>query len=358
MRLDAADPLVLFPARIDDEHLVVDHAGGRHVERLVAHVDHLVGLGNHPAGGELGRRGQVLEVAFGRAIGDPLADRGLVLVAQPRVIEEVAVVRVGVPGGHPLRLDDFFDHRGPAGDLLVAGQGERRDLPLAVAEHAIGVHDAGDLPGVGDVAVGHRLQVAANQTAGRLGLARGHRVAGQHRVERLDQIAIGWRRFLIVLDRLEAVLVVDAAAIADHAAGVEHDHFGRALGAHRVGHDLVQILENREFDFMLAREGGDLGDRVLAVRVDAEEDDSLGPVRFGHLGQSRGVRLGQRTLGAQERQHHDLAVRVVERDRLPVKVLQGEIRDFRSDGNGLSGGRGGAREHGQCQKRGGLRSHE
>ena len=89
-RLDGRDPLVFLPARIDHEHLIFDHARGRHVERLVGHVDHLVGLGNHPAFGELGRLGQILGIALGRAVGDPFGDRGLVGVAQPGVVLEVA----------------------------------------------------------------------------------------------------------------------------------------------------------------------------------------------------------------------------------------------------------------------------
>ena len=168
-RLDGRDPLVLGPARIDHEHLVVDHAGGRHVERLRRPCTATwSGLGIIQPSANLGGSGRSL----GLPSGAPLATH-LAIVALSASLIRASFLKwpkcaIGVPGRHALRLHDFFDHAGPAGDFLVVGQRERRDLSRAMAEHAIGVQDPRDLLGVGHVAVGHGLAVAADQAAGRL----------------------------------------------------------------------------------------------------------------------------------------------------------------------------------------------
>ena len=45
---------------------------------------------------------------------------------------------------------------------------------------------------------------------------------------------------------LEAVLIVDAAPVADHVVLVEQEDFRRADRAELVGHDVVVVLQHRE----------------------------------------------------------------------------------------------------------------
>ncbi len=338
--LDGRDPFVLGPAGIDHEHLVIHHAGGRHVERLVAHVEHLVRLGNHPTFGELGRLGQVGRISLGRTVGHPATDELHVAVAQRGVVFKVAILLVGVPGRHAPLAHNFFDHRGPAGHVVVAGEGERRDLPFAMAEHAVGVHDPRDLVRVGHVAVGHGFQISADQTASRGGLGRRHGLLVEQRLEGVGQVGLLGRGFLIADRGLEAVLIVNPPAVANAVVLVEHDHLGRPRGTGGVGHCLVQVLEDRKFDLVHAGEGGDFGHRVLAIGVDAQEHHAARLVLGRQLDQPRRIELGQRALGAQEGQHHDLVLgHFVERVGLAVEVAEREVFDRLADGD-RRGGKG------------------
>ena len=84
----------------------------------------------------------------------------------------MAVLGIGVPGRHPLLLDDFADHLGPADDLVIARQRERADLAGPMAPDAAVLQDAGDLFGVGHFAVGlRRDEHAADVAADGLGVA-------------------------------------------------------------------------------------------------------------------------------------------------------------------------------------------
>ena len=137
---------------------------------------------------------------------------------------------------------------------------------------------------------------------------RGHLLASQQRVDSRGQLALGGGRLDVVAVRFEAVLIVDAAAIANRVLGVEHDDLGSPRGAHLVGDGLVQILENRKADFMHPRERGNLGHGILTIRIDSQKHHALIGVLLGQLGQAGSIELCQRTFGAKKRQHHDLAL--------------------------------------------------
>src|SRR5262249_14117586 len=107
--LAGLQPLADGPAWIDFEVLVFDHSLGRHSKRLLAHVDYLVRLAHPPAGYEFARLGQVLVVAARSAVGHPIANLLFLLIAQPRVVHELAEARIGGPGGHSAVVDDFAD---------------------------------------------------------------------------------------------------------------------------------------------------------------------------------------------------------------------------------------------------------
>src|SRR5262249_46622498 len=122
-----------------------------------------------------GGRRQVGGVAAGRTAGHPVRDELLLLVAQARVVGELAVLRVGVPGRHALLADHLGDRLRPARRLLVAGQRERRDLAGPVADETVLLEDGGDVPAVGDRTLRRRAADAVDAAAGhrRLGLADG-----------------------------------------------------------------------------------------------------------------------------------------------------------------------------------------
>ena len=109
------------------------------------------------------------------------------------------------------------------------------------------------------------------------------------------------------------------------------EDFRRADGAELVGQLVVVVLKHREGDLVHAGKLTDLGERVLLVGVDAQEHDAL-LFEFGRqILQPRGIGLGQRALGAQEGQHDQLAVIVLQRVRLAVKVGEREVLDLLAD---------------------------
>ena len=75
-------------------------------------------------------------------------------------------------------------------------------------------------------------------------------------------------------DLPDGVLVVDAAAVADNAAFVEHEHFRRARGPEPVGEDVADVLQHGEGDVVGTHVTGHVADAVLGVGVDADEGDA------------------------------------------------------------------------------------
>src|SRR6185295_1785252 len=120
--LGSFDPFVLGETGIGKEILIADFALGGDVERLVGHINDLVGLADLPADGELSRRRQVGLGAFGRAGVNPAGDELLVAITKTGIVDEVAILGVGMPGGHALLIDDFADGLGPADDFVIVGQ--------------------------------------------------------------------------------------------------------------------------------------------------------------------------------------------------------------------------------------------
>ena len=125
---------------------------------------------------------------------------------------------------------------------------------------------------------------------------------------RLDRLAgeqsIECHRQVIVIDLIAHVAdpaaIVDPPRIAHDAVLVEHEDFRRAGSAQLAGHRVIQVLEQRELDARGAGESGDLADRVLAIRVDADKRHTPRPVLRGQLGEPRPVKFRQRALCADE----------------------------------------------------------
>ena len=116
-------PDVLLEAGVHDEPLIVQHAGGRHLE-LLGHREDLVRLADLPALDELQRGRQILVVALASTGVDPRQERVALVLGQAAVVGELAIARIGVPGRHPLLEHRLAD---PAGPLLGVFIGQQRE---------------------------------------------------------------------------------------------------------------------------------------------------------------------------------------------------------------------------------------
>ena len=95
--------------------------------------------------------------------------------------------------------------------------------------------------------------------------------------------------------------------------------------------------------------GADLGQRVLQVGVDAQEDHALLLELGGQVLQPRGIALGQRAFGAEEGHDDQLVLVVVQRVELAVEVGQREALDLLADRG--AGGVGRQRERSATDNR-------
>ncbi len=159
-----------------------------------------------------------------------------------------------MPGRHPIRRDHLPDRRGPAGRFLVIGQREGTNLARPMAIDAVLVEDPRDLfregHGAGLVGLPH----PSDQATCRLGERLADRLVGQQFVERLPQIVV----LGLGPHVPNAVLVVDPPAVAHHPLLIQDKRLGRSLGAELVGHHGPGILEQREFNIVFARVGGQI----------------------------------------------------------------------------------------------------
>ena len=94
----------------------------------------------------------VLGVAQRRALIDPGQERGALLGRQAAVVDEMAIARIGVPGGHPALVDHLADHRRMLSGIVIGQERERPDLAGPVAGLALVLDDRGDVRGVRDLA--------------------------------------------------------------------------------------------------------------------------------------------------------------------------------------------------------------
>ena len=107
----------------------------------------------------------------------------MLVVAQAPIVGEMAVARVGVPGGHPLFQHGLANPAGPLPCVFVGQERTDRSLP------------AGDIPGTVSGRSGRRERVSQrragstfahtfDQTADGFGFGRGDRLASQLFIER------------------------------------------------------------------------------------------------------------------------------------------------------------------------------
>jgi hypothetical protein len=333
--LCAVEPFVFLEAGVHREIFVGNAAARGHGDRLWGDGEDGVGFaGQLPAGEELFGRGQIFGIAFGRAAFDPLVNLIFLLVAQAAVVGEVADFRVGVPGRHALLADDLGDGVGPAVGVVVVVQRERGDFTFAVAFDAVVLQDAGDVFGVGDLAIVPGRADAADETTGGLGDGLAYFPAGEKFIEGDFEVVAFW----FALPVVDAVLVVDAAPVADGAGLVEDEDFGSPHGSHLVGDLVAEILEDGEVDLVQAGVGGDFGDVVLDIGVDGEEGDALRFVYFRQFRQARAIEFGERAFGAEEGDDQELFIlEIGEGMGLATVVLQGEVFDLAAQGRFVAG---------------------
>ena len=313
------DPFVLFEARIDHKELVADFPLGRHVVRLLGHIDDLIRLADLPPRGELLRGRQILLISFRRSGGDPAVDEGFFFVTEASVIGELAVLGVGVPRRHPLLAHNFVNHPSPADGLFIAGQCERTDFSRPVTGDAIVLKDAADLFGVRHVAIRLRREDATNVAADGGDFLGRHLFAGQQLIHRIRQP--GLLRFVSPFAVGE--LIVDAAVVANDPLGIEHEYLRSPLGLQGVGHFVARILEQRKLNLALLGEVGDLRQRILLVGVDAEKSDPLLLILRRQLRQPRAILSHQGALGSHKGDDDDFAfLKVRERPGFAAEVRE------------------------------------
>ena len=82
------------------------------------------GLGIIQPSANLGGSGMSLASPCGAPLATHLLIVALSLSLIRAIVLEMTELGIGVPGGHPLRLHDLFDHVRPACHFLVVGQRE------------------------------------------------------------------------------------------------------------------------------------------------------------------------------------------------------------------------------------------
>src|SRR5207245_10008822 len=112
------------------------------------------------------------------------------------------------------------------------------------AFHAAFLQNGRDVPGVGNFAALPLLPDPADETARRLRRLLAYFLAAQQRIERLDQLAL----HRLGPREADAVLVVDASPVANHALLIEHKDLRRAQGAELIGDHVAHIFKNGEGD--------------------------------------------------------------------------------------------------------------
>lgn len=114
---------------------------------------------------------------------------------------------------------------------------------------------------------------------------------------------------------------------------IQHEYFGRPRGAKSIGQPVVEILQDRKCDLVHAGVRGDLRHRVLSIRVDPEELNSLVGVSTLHFRQPRSVQLDQWAFGAEEcNDNHALVLVIRKGVDLSAEILEDKVLDFSTDG--------------------------
>ena len=290
--------------------------------------------GSRQPSANLGDGGRSLRSPSGAPAATQSCRSLFLLGRQPAIVDELAMLRISVPGGHAIVVDHFQDRVGPAGDFVVAGHGERSDFALSMTFQAVGVQDGRHVLAVRHLGIGLRLLHAADKASQGGGGRLTDLLVGQQLLDGLDQILAGGLLALAA----DEVLIVNAPVIAHAVVGVEQKDFRGARGPDRVGHLVADVFQQRKLDVVRFSEVGHLRDSILSVGVDADKGHAAIAKSLGQLAQPWGIQRCQGALDTQKRHDHGpLALHVGKREILAAIVAQREGSDLLADlpGDGL-----------------------
>ena len=183
----AAHPDILRQRILHGGVLVLDDAGGRHVERR--DVEHQVRRTHLPLGPIAFVAGErVLALAARRTGLHPPHQRAHLLDAERTVVGEVAVHGIRVPRRHPPRAHDFADHRRETAHDGVVRHRPRADAAVAVAGDAVRRQERRDVVHVGG-RIGSVLAVAGQAARASASAVRRHGFAGEQGIQGGGEIA-------------------------------------------------------------------------------------------------------------------------------------------------------------------------
>ena len=145
-RLDSLNPCVFLEIGGHFEVLVRDFAAFGNFKRH-RHLEDHIRLPDLPARFELGRRRQILRIAFLRASVNPSNERPDLIGAQLTIVAEMAVLRIRRPWRHLAIQHAATNRRRVRPDLMIRHQRHRRGFARPVTAHAILVEDGRHIPG-------------------------------------------------------------------------------------------------------------------------------------------------------------------------------------------------------------------
>ena len=263
--------------------------------------------------------------------GDPVEHRASLLERERAIVEKLTVPRVCEPGRHAALAHDLGDRLRALPEVLVALEHKGRLASLPVAGLAALDQESGQTHPTRSVRAGHgnalarrvRDRAALGHALRRLELALRH-----ERLERLAQELAPARRQRAA----ESVLLVDAAAVAQDALGVEHADLGRARRAQRSRRGRAEVEAVGEGRAVGQLQGGDLDHGRRGSDVEHEEAHSRSAELGLQLDHPRRIALRQRTARRAEHDHRGaLARELVDGARQVACIREAQARRALSD---------------------------
>ncbi len=135
-------PLVLGEVGRDLEVLVVDRSRRRHLI-VGLHLEHVIGLPNLPAIGELRQRRKLGRIALAGARLDPRGDRVDLSLREAQIVSERSVLAIRMPRWHDARGDFLADRARPRTHIAIGDERHRCDLAWPMTAHALVIEDRG-----------------------------------------------------------------------------------------------------------------------------------------------------------------------------------------------------------------------
>ena len=224
---------------------------------------------------------------------------------------------------------DLADHGGMSHDIAIGIQREGSDTLLAMAAHAMSLHDASDLGVIGRASDGGRettlgLDVGIEQTTGSERRFNQRTFASQDGVECFVEPAMTW---LIERDA-DSVLIVDRSVIEHGTSRVENEGVRRRARLQRPGQPLIDVVHDPGLGTKPSPNRLDFVGRIGLDRRHHQESNSARTVLANQIDESGLVLEAQRT-GRTGHQHNQRSLtrelvksRLTTVDRLDPRVRQ------------------------------------